>query len=323
MFAFVTSSSPLALGRSSFRCESSKQIARPSAHTTPTMALDSGISRRQFGLSLLSLSLVPAFPSLAKAATTEVPSKLAEAATKFRSGVAAVIKSDPTMAATLLRLSFHDAFTIDPATGKGGANGSVRFETGRAENYGLERGVKALEPIVQSSGLGWGDAVALAGAVAVRETGGPDIDIPLGRDTASGEDPQGALPAFNETVPELRLRFNPRGLTDRDMVALKGAHTLGRVGEANVFVKESNKFQNDYFKNLMWFQERREAGLSETEGPPEKPNFQLPSDLHLLDDPDTLVIVCEFANDQKAFFDAFSESYKRMVAIGTPFASLS
>lgn len=60
---------------------------------------------------------------------------------------------------------------------------------------------------------------------------------------------------------------------------------------------------------------------SEKTGPPEKPNFQLPSDMHLLDDPKTLAVVREFANDQDAFFKQFVKSYRKMVNLGTPFAS--
>jgi catalase (peroxidase I) len=75
---------------------------------------------------------------------------------------------------------------------------------------------------------------------------------------------------------------------------------------------------NSYFKNLMWFQNRRERGLSVDTGPPDRPNFQLPSDMGLLDDPSTLAIVREFANNQRAFFDAFKVAYTKMVSIGTP-----
>jgi catalase (peroxidase I) len=70
----------------------------------------------------------------------------------------------------------------------------------------------------------------------------------------------------------------------------------------------------------MWFQDRRERNLSETTGPPDRPNFQLPSDMHLLDDPETLRFVREFAADQDKFFAAFSSAYLRMVSIGAPAA---
>lgn len=149
------------------------------------------------------------------------------------------------MAATLLRLAFHDSFTIDLVSGKGGANGSIRLETGRGENFGLERAVNVLRPIQASTGLGWGDLVAVAGAEAVEATGGPSIEVRLGRDQAEEEDPRGALPSPSETVDQLRARFAPRGFDDADLVALSGAHTLGRVGGGGPFVAEPNRFKNE------------------------------------------------------------------------------
>lgn len=93
--------------------------------------------------------------------------------------------------------------------------------------------------------MSWGDVVAVAGAVAVEATGGPRIDLQLGRENASVQDPRGALPSPAETVDELRKRFQPRGFDDRDLVALSGAHTLGKVTGAGPFVAEPNRFQNE------------------------------------------------------------------------------
>lgn len=213
------------------------------------------MSRRAFTLTALSAIVAQALPSAALAqygrarpttTTTTAPSTREAAAAAFRKQVRAAISTDPTMAATLLRLAFHDSFTFDLDTGKGGANGSIRFETGRGENFGLARAVDAIKPMQEATGLGWGDAVAVAGAEAVEATGGPRIEVQLGRDNADVEDPRGALPSLVETVEELRKRFVPRGFNDRDIVALSGAHTLGRAGGGGEFVAESNKFKNEY-----------------------------------------------------------------------------
>lgn len=264
-----------------------------------------------------ALLLSDPVPRPASAQTVEA------AAADTRTLVRQLVEADPSMAATLLRLAFHDTFTFDLVSGKGGANGSIRLETGRGENFGLERAVKALEPIQAKTKLSWGDVVAVAGAEAVTAAGGPVIDVPLGRPSADVEDPRGALPSLTETVAELRARFEPRGFNDRDLVALSGAHTLGKMAGNGEFTKESNTFKNDYFQNLLWFQSRREKFQSEKVGPPERPNFQLPSDIHLLDDPKTLAIVREFGNNEKAFFDQFAKSYIKMVNVGTPVASRS
>ncbi len=145
-------------------------------------------------------------------------------------------------------------------------------------------------------------AMAVAGAAAVEASGGPAISFPLGRGTADAADPDGLLPGFEESVSELERDFAARGLGKRDLVALSGGHTLGIARGSGPFVAEPNAFGNDYFKNLLWFVERRELGLPTKLGPPEKPNFQLQSDVALLDDPETKKIVLEFASDRGAFF---------------------
>ncbi len=67
----------------------------------------------------------------------------------------------------------------------------------------------------------------------------------------------------------------------------------------------------------------REEGLSEAGGPPNKPNFQLPSDLALLDDAKTRAIVEEFAEDEEKFFEVFINSYTKLVSIGTSLGTRS
>jgi catalase (peroxidase I) len=147
-------------------------------------------------------------------------------------------------------VQFHDSLPFDTRTKRGGANGSIRMETSRGENFGLERAVSFLRPIQDVTNMTWGDIVALAGARAVAVTGGPVIDVPMGRVTADTEDPKGILPSPSNTVDELRATFVPRGLSDMDIVALSGAHTLGRVGGAGPFDKDPNTFENKYVWNF-------------------------------------------------------------------------
>lgn len=246
MSAFVPSTTlPIRSRNALPQIRSTRIITRPNQ---PQMSA-APLSRRAFTLAALSALSLPLIPKQAlaqlSAPTAAPPAVRKSQATALRTGVRAAIRSDPTIAATLLRLAFHDSFTFDLDTGKGGANGSIRFETDRSENFGLQRAVDVLRPIQISSGLGWGDAVAVAGAEAVEATGGPRIDVQLGRDQAETEDPRGALPGFTETVDELRARFAPRGFSDVDIVALSGAHTLGRVGGGGPFVAEPNRFKNE------------------------------------------------------------------------------
>ena len=106
-----------------------------------------------------------------------------------REGVRRLISKDPKIAASLLRLAFHDAIARDTEIGEGGANGSIRFELGRRVNYGLQRPITALGPIQAVSGLTWADTIAVAGAEAVAVVGGPAIAPPLGRKDSASADP--------------------------------------------------------------------------------------------------------------------------------------
>jgi peroxidase len=120
------------------------------------------------------------------------------------------------------------------------------------------------------------------------QVGGPSYAVKLGRrdsTTASRTLANAELPAFFESLESLISRFQKKGLTARDMVALSGSHTLGqaqcftfreriynhsnidagfastrrrrcpRVGSdatlAPLDLVTPNSFDNNYFKNLM------------------------------------------------------------------------
>jgi hypothetical protein len=84
-----------------------------------------------------------------------------------REGVRRLVSKDPKIAASLLRLAFHDAIARDTELRSGGANGSIRFELDRRANYGLSRPIEALAKIQTASGLSWADTIVLGGAEAV------------------------------------------------------------------------------------------------------------------------------------------------------------
>ena len=147
----------------------------------------------------------------------------------------------------LLRLAWHDAGTFDrrerawPACG--GANGSIRFdvEMGHGANAGLKKALGYLSPLKQKyPRLSWADIIQLGGATAVETAGGPTLPMRYGRCDVAGPEQcpkEGNLPdaeapfgdGSRDAASHLRAVFGRMGFDDREIVALSGAHTVGRA----------------------------------------------------------------------------------------------
>merc|ERR1719453_1979565 len=118
-------------------------------------------------------------------------------------------------------------------------------------NAGLAKAVRYLEPVkAKYPAVSWADCIQMASAVGIELCGGPKIDMKYGRVDVSG--PEGcagptsregfggnaglpdALPPFGcgAATPAEHLRnvFSKKmGFTDQEIVALSGAHTIGRA----------------------------------------------------------------------------------------------
>eukprot|EP00240_Pyramimonas_obovata_P012984 CAMPEP_0118921836 /NCGR_PEP_ID=MMETSP1169-20130426/989_1 /TAXON_ID=36882 /ORGANISM="Pyramimonas obovata, Strain CCMP722" /LENGTH=228 /DNA_ID=CAMNT_0006862627 /DNA_START=57 /DNA_END=739 /DNA_ORIENTATION=+ len=147
----------------------------------------------------------------------------------------------------LIRCAWHDAGTYDRLGGAwpkcGGANGSIRFEVelGHGANAGLPKAINYLQRFKKAHPeISWADLIQLAGATAVEVTGGPTIPMRYGRvDTQTPEEcpREGNLPGaaapFGDGAADasahLRNVFYRMGMNDQEIVALSGAHTLGRA----------------------------------------------------------------------------------------------
>ncbi|WOL17986.1 ascorbate peroxidase [Canna indica] len=137
--------------------------------------------------------------------------------------------------------------------------------------------------------------------------GGPTIDFVPGRRDSPVCPREGRLPDAKQGVPHLRYIFYRMGLTDKEIIALSGGHTLGmahtdRSGFQGPFTREPHIFDNSYFIELL---------KGETEG-----LLKLPTDKALLDDPEFRRYVELYAKDEDLFFKDYAESHKKLSELG-------
>lgn len=210
----------------------------------------------------------------------------------------------------MLRLAWHDAGTYDKNTKTGGPNGSIRNEEefSHGSNNGLKIALDFCEEIkFRHPKITYADLYQLAGVVAVEVTGGPTIDFVPGRKDSLTSPKEGRLPNATKGAPHLREVFYRMGLSDKDIVALSGGHTLGRAhadrsGFDGPWTKEPLKFDNSYFLELL---------KGESEG-----LLKLPTDLVLLEDPEFRKYVELYAKDEDAFFKDYAVSHKKLSELG-------
>ncbi|XWS33080.1 hypothetical protein CRYUN_Cryun22dG0048000 [Craigia yunnanensis] len=247
------------------------------------------------------------------------------------------LQDDPTLAAALVRMHFHDCFVE-------GCDGSILIDSTKGNtaekdspgNLSL-RGYEVIDDAKaqleeQCPGIvSCADIVAMAARDAVFWTGGPVYDIPKGRKDGRRSKIEDTInlpfPSFNTS--ELIKAFGQRGLSAQEMVALSGAHTLGvarcssfknRLSNTDPtldsnfaktlsktcsagdnaeqpFDSTRNTFDNLYFNTLIW------------------KNGVLFSDEVLYTTPRTRAIVNGYAMNQAMFFIDFLQAMMKMGTI--------
>ena len=159
----------------------------------------------------------------------------------------------------LLRLSWHDAGTYDKSDDSGGSRGAQRFVTGESQ-HGANAGLHIARGMVQMfkesyPAVGLADLWALMAVLAIEEAGGPRIAFRAGRsDIKSAKEcvEEGRLPAGDKGASHVRKVFNRMGVTDQEIVALSGGHTLGkchadRSGFDGPWTDKPLTFDNGYY----------------------------------------------------------------------------
>ncbi|XWS45566.1 hypothetical protein CRYUN_Cryun15aG0147600 [Craigia yunnanensis] len=228
---------------------------------------------------------------------------------KARRDLRALISSK-NCAPIMLRLAWHDAGTYDAKTKTGGPNGSLRHdhELKHSANSGLKIAVELCEEVkARHREITYADLYQLAGVVAVEVTGGPTIDFVPGRKDSLVSPEEGRLPDANQGARHLKDIFYRMGLSDKDIVALSGGHTLGsahseRSGFEGAWTKDPLKFDNSYFKELL---KNESSDL-----------LKLPTDKALVDDPKFRRYVELYAKDEDAFFRDYAASHKKLSELG-------
>ncbi|GAB2282785.1 Peroxidase 72 [Dionaea muscipula] len=155
----------------------------------------------------------------------------------IKSVVAQAVAKEPRMAASLLRLQFHDCF-VQGCDGSIllDSSGTIKSEKRSIPNRHSVRGFEVIDEIKCAlerecpETVSCADIVALAARDSTVLAGGPSWEVPLGRRDSTSASLTGSnsnIPPPTSTFQTLLARFNQQGLDMVDLVALSGSHTIG------------------------------------------------------------------------------------------------
>ncbi|CAB9507652.1 ascorbate peroxidase 6, chloroplastic/mitochondrial [Seminavis robusta] len=271
----------------------------------------------------------------------------------------------------MIRLAWHDSGTFDkditdewPAAG--GAVGSIRCnpELLHGANAGLDMAVDFMQGIKDKfPDVSYADLYQMASARAVALAGGPDIDMMYGRLDSAGPDecsleghlpdaepgPDGKYGGYVEGKPSvstedktpyghLRKVFYRMGLNDEEIVALSGAHTMGRahkdrsgLGAAKTKFTDGKPVERGdgekvdnyrvggsaWTKQWLTFDNSYFTTIPDDDADPEL--LKLSTDKTLFDDDGFKPFAEKFRDSQDAFFESYAEAHKKLSELGSKF----
>lgn len=259
---------------------------------------------------------------------------------QVKKAILKVFEEDENRGPTFIRLSWHASGTYDKQgkTGGSGTGASMRYEPEckHGANAGLKETQKLLEPIkAQFPEISYADLWAYAAVVVIEAMGGPTIPFRLGRVDCAGPEactPDGRLPDADKgnvkvTIQHLRDIFYRQGFTDREIVALAGAHAMGRChtdrsGYDGPWTRAPTTFSNEYFRLLT----KEQWTVRDWNGPQQWENeakdlMMLPADMALIWDREFLKYVRLYAQDEKAFAKDFASAFQKLQENGVDFAA--
>lgn len=210
----------------------------------------------------------------------------------------------------------------------------MRYEAegGDPANAGLQNARLFLEPVKRlHPWITYSDLWTLAGVAAIQAMGGPDIDWQSGRTDFVDDSklpPRGRLPDAAQGAEHIRHVFYRMGFNDREIVALSGAHNLGRCHTENSgfegkWVNNPTRFSNQYFRLLLsekWTEKTvPESGVtqfSSVDPDTEEELMMLPTDMALTTDPEFSKYVRLYAEDKEVFFNDFKAAFAKLLELG-------
>ncbi|XP_015902912.3 lignin-forming anionic peroxidase [Ziziphus jujuba] len=285
---------------------------------------------------LFLLMMLFSATSKAQLSSTFYDKTCPNALSTIRTSIRAGISRERRMAASLIRLHFHDCFVK-------GCDGSILlndtannereviFNKNSARGYELIDNAKTEVEKICPGVVSCADILAVAARDASVAVSGPSWTVKLGRRDSTTPYPDVAisdLPRFTESLPELIARFERKGLSEKDMVALSGSHSIGQAqcftfrdriyngsdidagfastrrrgcpassGDSKLAPLElvtPNQLDNNYFKNLL-----QKKGL-------------LQSDQVLFSGGSTDSIVSEYSRNPSTFLADFASAMVKM-----------
>lgn len=247
---------------------------------------------------------------------------------------------DGSWGPVFVRLAWHAAGTYDKNTKKGGSEGALMryaHQAGWGANAGLALPRARLEAVAREfPQVSHADLWSFAGTVAIEEMGGPKCNWRAGRvdrdQTAEQPLPDGLLPDADgrgkSPAEHLRDIFYRMGFNDQEIVALSGAHALGRChtdrsGFWGPWTRAPTTFSNEYFKLLLnekWTEKKTHLGKPWT-GPAQFEDktgelMMLPTDLALVQDAKFREYTELYAQNEQKFFDDFAKAWIKLNELG-------
>ena len=164
--------------------------------------------------------------------------------------------------------------------------------------------------------------------MAIQEMGGPRIPWRPGRSDrdSSACAPDGRLPDASKNHQHVRDIFYRMGFDDGEIVALVGAHALGRChtdrsGFSGPWTFAPTTFSNEYFRVLLQekWQWKKWNGPAQYEDKSSGALMMLPADMALVEDKAFRKWVETYAKDEKCFFEDFAKAFSKLLELGVEF----